>query len=258
MQSPPSEWRTATDASRETGSQGLSPSARRINAIARELGATRYLEIGVSRGRTFLAVNMPKKTAVDPRFRFDAAAIQTDGVRCHEMTSDEWFLEYAAGETFDIIFLDGMHTFEQIFRDFCNSLLLSHANTVWIIDDTVPGDIYSSCRDQKTATDLRRKEIGRFAPDKNLGAWTGDVYKLTFAIHDFFPLLSYRTILRPGKPQMIVWRRRRSGFAPLFNNLATISQLTYFDFQQNLDLLQGDAEEDVLQLLFASLASTAA
>jgi hypothetical protein len=249
---------TNADGPRETSSPGLPTSARRINAVARELGATRYLEIGVSKGKTFLAVNMPKKTAVDPRFRFDAAAIQTDEVHCHEMTSDEWFLKYADGETFDIIFLDGLHTFEQTFRDFCNSLLLSHANTVWIIDDTMPGDIYSSCRNQKMAIDVRRKDIGRVAPDKTPGAWSGDVYKLVFAIHDFFSLLSYRTILHPGKPQTIVWRRRRSGFVPLLNDLAAISQLTYFDFQQNLDLFQGGAEEDVLKLLFDSLASTPA
>lgn len=237
--------------------QSGSHSARRINTLARGLGGTRYLEIGVNRGKTFLAVDMPSKTAVDPRFQFDRFSEQTDSVQFHELTSDEWFLNCSRGNRFDIIFLDGLHTFEQTFRDFCNSLLLSHDNTVWVIDDTVPRDIYSSCPNQKLAGRVRRKDIGAAVSNKKPGGWNGDVFKLVFAIHDFFPILSYRTILAPGKPQTIVWRRPQSRFVPLFNNLEAISRLNYFDFQDNLHVLNGGTEEEVLQAALADLCADA-
>ena len=60
----------------------------------------------------------------------------------HEVASDAYFAPAARG--FDIVFLDGLHVFAQTFRDFCNTLLVTHERSLILIDDTVPDDIYSS------------------------------------------------------------------------------------------------------------------
>lgn len=226
-------------------------SARRVNALAERLGAKNYLEIGVQRGKTFFAVDIPNKVAVDPNFRFDVEAHKSPGVSFHSMTSDNWFLRgHADKQIFDIIFLDGLHTFEQTFRDFCNSLAVSHEKTVWVIDDTCPTDVYSACPDQRVAVGTRKKDF-----NIESGVWHGDVYKIVFAIHDFFPMFSYRTIESADNSQTIVWRQPRRPFSPVFNNLEKISRLTYFDFQAHSSVLQRAPEDVTLDDAVAGVTS---
>ncbi|HET7247078.1 MAG TPA: class I SAM-dependent methyltransferase [Streptosporangiaceae bacterium] len=43
-----------------------------------------------------------------------------------EMTSDEFFAGLPTGKTYDLIFIDGLHTFEQAYRDLCNAIVHSH------------------------------------------------------------------------------------------------------------------------------------
>lgn len=231
----------------------IKPAARRINSLARAANAKSYLEIGVSRGATFFAVEIPRRVGVDPAFRFDARAKATGDTRLFEMTSDDWFVAHSRGETFDVIFLDGLHTFEQTFRDFCNSLAVAHDRTVWVIDDTVPSDIYSAWPDQKEAATVRRESFARLSDNVTIngklkGGWHGDVFKVVFAIHDFFPTLSYCTIMTGGNPQTLVWRTPRTAFAPLFNSLEAISRLTFFDFRRRFDeAMQAVDEEEGLR-----------
>ncbi|NEP71306.1 MAG: class I SAM-dependent methyltransferase [Okeania sp. SIO2G4] len=48
-----------------------------------------------------------------------------------EVSSDEFFRSYAKEfESFDLIYLDGLHTFEQTFRDFCAFLAVAHSKTI--------------------------------------------------------------------------------------------------------------------------------
>lgn len=46
-------------------------SPRRLNHLIAARGYRHYLEIGVLRGVTFHAVQVPERIAVDPDFRFD-------------------------------------------------------------------------------------------------------------------------------------------------------------------------------------------
>jgi len=50
---------------------GDSGSVRRLNWIARAIGAKTYLEVGVLNGKTFRGVRVKTRHAVDPNFRFD-------------------------------------------------------------------------------------------------------------------------------------------------------------------------------------------
>jgi hypothetical protein len=49
----------------------MNNSARRTNKLAMQLGARRYLEIGVFAGATFRDIDIAERTGVDPTFRFD-------------------------------------------------------------------------------------------------------------------------------------------------------------------------------------------
>lgn len=86
-------------------------SSRRINALIQQLGYNNYLEIGVSKGATFLSVLAERKVAVDPHFMFDYLSHQSSTTKFFQMTSDEYFARHAEHECFDLFFLDGLHTF---------------------------------------------------------------------------------------------------------------------------------------------------
>jgi len=96
-----------------------------LNAVASELclgwiradGTVmgRYLEIGVSDGSCMSRVNVSEKWGVDPEPR-------TEGVKAASIfvarTSDAFFAEQRAhGHKFNLIFIDGDHTAEQVYRD---------------------------------------------------------------------------------------------------------------------------------------------
>jgi hypothetical protein len=223
-------------------------SSKRINAFAERLDLKRYLEIGVSQGRTFLNVNIPERDGVDPKFLFDYTDLQTPDVRFQEMTSDQFFTEQAHG-TYDLIFIDGLHTFQQTFRDFCASLSFAHPKTLWIIDDTMPTDIFSAHPDVNTAIGTRRLH------GKDTHDWHGDVYRIVPAIHDFFPQFSYVTATSGRNPQTLLWMEPRAGFAPRFNQLEKIERLDYFEFLELRDLFNTEDDDDaVIERVLAGIA----
>src|ERR1700722_10471821 len=91
-------------------------SVRRINRIAKHIAARSYLEVGVARGLTFNQLAFERKVAVDPAFRFDVADYKKEGVEFCQETSDRFFSRQDVLRKFDLIFLDGLHTFQQTFR----------------------------------------------------------------------------------------------------------------------------------------------
>lgn len=222
-------------------------SSRRINAIAAAVGAKNYLEIGVADGETFFAVSVRNKTGVDPSFRFNTKLKESENSHFWCMSSDEYFLSGASGNKFDIVFLDGLHVFSQTFRDFCNTLLVTNENSLIVIDDTIPSDVFSSAPDMDLALSTRIREGGTGAH------WHGDIYKMIYAVHDFFPGLSYLTVSTQGNPQTFVWREPRSYFLPRFNSLETISRMTWFDFQENMDLANLVSEEYAIPRIISKL-----
>jgi hypothetical protein len=215
-------------------------SVRRIHAIRALTGAARYLEVGVYGGGTFLHVQLPSKDAVDPAFQFDTKGFASEQVRFFQMPSDEFFASRHAKPQYDVIFLDGLHTFEQTFRDFLATLPLSHDRTVWLIDDTLPSDAYSALPDQAHSYRERQKAGIPGNP------WHGDVYKVICAIHDFCPNLDFATIVDHGNPQTLVWRQPREAFKPVFRNLEDISRLSYFDIEKNESAMRFSTEEQAM------------
>lgn len=204
------------------------PHVVRRPAVVRKLlalyDAPRYLEIGVCTGATFDKVEAPRRVAVDPEFRFDHEQAQGDhpGTEYHQTTSDDYFGTIVGeDESFDVIFLDGLHTFEQTLRDLTNALHHLQPRGVIVIDDVTPPTYLASLRDRDNF----------FAVREWLGLtdqrWMGDVFKLVHFIETFHQGLSYRTISN-NHGQAVVWRERRPSIPD--RTVGDIDALTFEQF----------------------------
>jgi hypothetical protein len=232
-------------------SQATAPnhSARRIDRLAAGLGARTYLEIGVARGVTFRDVRIAERTGVDPGFKVAAHRLAGPGIDLVETTSDAFFAGTTPERVWDIVFIDGLHEFEQTYRDLCNVLLHSHPRTAILVDDTWPSDVYSSVREQERALAVRRSQIG---DERRI--WHGDVFKVVFAIHEFHTGLDYVTITQGGNPQTLVWRASDTR-EPLGWTFEQISRLTYFDLLDHQEVLRPSGEDEAIERCLASIGA---
>lgn len=203
----------------------------------------RYLEIGVCTGRTFHKVEAARKVAVDPEFRFDHHAAQREHPRSHyhPVTSDEYFGSIIADdELFDVIFLDGLHTFEQTLRDLNNALSHLQPRGVVLIDDVTPPTYLASIPNRQNFFEVRTW-LG--LTDQR---WMGDVYKLLYFIDSFCQQLTFRTIAN-NHGQAVVWRQRRPAVKE--RTMGAIAELDFAGFvlsQQALHLARfGEIEQEL-------------
>ena len=111
-----------------------------INALIQKNNYTTYLEIGVQRKVNWGDVAIDCKHGVDP----DPAAGAT-----YTMTSDDFFdkkdqlLPGSKPFKYDIIFVDGLHEFKQVYRDILNSLdCLSDGGTIVVHDCSPQSEAY--------------------------------------------------------------------------------------------------------------------
>ena len=90
-----------------------------------------YLEIGVAIGATYKYVDVPGlKHGVDPDiFSLDAT---------HTMTSDEFFPQCT--NTYDLIFVEGLHRGEQAYKDVLAAMEILNENGTIAVHDCSPPD----------------------------------------------------------------------------------------------------------------------
>lgn len=106
-----------------------------------------YLEIGVATGKSLaLARSGTVVTGVDPASA-EQAALQYHSPenvpRLYKMTSDEYFAtqDFCAETTaacLDLAFIDGLHHFDQVLKDFANLERYAGPNTLICIHDCLP------------------------------------------------------------------------------------------------------------------------
>jgi hypothetical protein len=150
-----------------------------LQAIADRARAGSYLELGVEHGDTFFPLRIPHKVGLDPHFtftwkfraywtlRYPANAT----ARLYRMTSDAFFARPPARDRFDLIFIDGLHTAEQSFRDVQNSLELLAPQGVIVMHDCSPPNQAAAHPASSYAHAVSLRLPGW------TGAWTGDVWK---------------------------------------------------------------------------------
>lgn len=140
-----------------------------------------YFEIGTSRGRSLKLIDCAS-VCVDPSFRVEQDVIgKKPSLMAFQMTSDDFFERYRLSDllpepgTVDMAFLDGMHHFEFLLRDFMNTEKYCDRSSVVMLHDCLPLHPLSALRrgtKRAIATDSRR-------PVALEGSgWTGDVWKV--------------------------------------------------------------------------------
>jgi len=126
-----------------------------INYFLRARNSETYLEIGVGSGRCMERVQSGRKTGVDPSPRRVLAEWEM-----HQMTSDAFFATNTS--KFDLIFIDGLHTSDQVIKDIFNALAALAKNGVIAVHDCNPMTEEAQVRDRGVASK---------------GEWSGDVWK---------------------------------------------------------------------------------
>lgn len=199
-------------------------SHERLNAVMERLPRSRYLEIGVARGATFFHVNAEHKVAVDPRFRFEPRERADQRHEIYQPISSDDFFSQAFGSTepFDLIFLDGLHTYGQTLRDFLSSMALAHRHTIWLIDDTVPTSAIAADPDLQRVREVR-DQLGQ-ADDQT---WMGDVFKVVAFIDSFMP--QYTCLTTEGHGQTFVLPTPKPKAPARFSTPDAIDRLNYLD-----------------------------
>lgn len=99
-----------------------------INHLIKTYGYKTYLEIGTQFGQCFEEIEIEHKVCIDPNKVYEKLT--------HEMTSDQFFEQNK--ETFDIIFVDGLHTEEQTTIDIHNSLKVLNEGGTIVVHDCLP------------------------------------------------------------------------------------------------------------------------
>jgi len=114
----------------------------------------KYLEIGTYHNETFNTIPLPirNKFGVDP--------VSGGNIR---LTSDDFFNENKI--KFDVIFIDGLHTYEQCQKDVLNSLSALNKNGIILIHDLLPKNKFHS-------------QIPRVQD-----VWTGDIWKVAVELN---------------------------------------------------------------------------
>jgi len=101
-----------------------------INLLIEKYDLKSYLEIGVFKGDNFNRIRCDLKHSVDPNFP-----------ATFEMTSDEFFMincPQVEMMYYDLIFIDGLHTEEQTYKDLANALFLLAAGGIIVVHDCNP------------------------------------------------------------------------------------------------------------------------
>jgi len=129
-----------------------------LNALIEKHGLKSYLEIGVQNpANNFDRIKAEFKEGVDTD--------HCNSLLVYQMTSDMYF--NATYKTFDLIFIDGDHTAEQVKRDFENSLRCLSDNGFIVIHDVLP-----------------ENEEGTLIP-RVTKKWWGDVYKFAMKMNEY-------------------------------------------------------------------------
>ena len=98
-----------------------------IKRIIKENGYTSYLEIGLGNGSNFKEIDIETKIGIDPAVSGkDIGTIESDT-----------FFEHCQ-DTFDLIFIDGLHHADQVERDIINSWNVLNKGGQWT------GDVWRS------------------------------------------------------------------------------------------------------------------
>ena len=156
-----------------------------------------YLEIGCDQDQLFSKVRIKNKTGVDP--------VSGGNIR---KTSDEFFRENK--NKFDIIFIDGLHTYNQVKKDILNSINCLKDEGIVLVHDCMPDS-------------LSKQAVPRYRM-----SWNGDVWKAIVDLIQNEYLEIYTCKIDQGIG--VIKKKRNSSILKLEKN---IKDLKFKDYYKN-------------------------
>ncbi len=222
-----------------------------VQAIIDKIDAKRYLEIGVHNGGCFLTIKARRKFGVDPHFQIPKVhkrqAFRRDYRNLFnqyiEKTSDEFFSvdKTIVHKKFDVVFIDGLHTYGQTLRDVENSLEALNPGGAIVMHDCLPPHEAASL----AAPSL--EEAHRINPPGWNGEWCGDVWKTILYLRCFRKDVS-ACVFDCDKGIGVVVKRKNSSDFTLSKE--KIDELTYSELLKNKETFIGlRSEETFAQFL---------
>ena len=160
-----------------------------------------YLEIGCDKNILFNSVKIKKKIGIDP--------VSGGNIR---MSSDNFFKNNQ--DKFDLIFIDGLHQYEQVKRDVYNSLKFLNDNGVILLHDCMPSSFM------------------RQAPKRSSNIWNGDVWKNIVEFRNLDQIDTY-TIYADYGIGLILKRKNRN---KLLLKIESFDKLKFQDYYKNYKL----------------------
>ncbi|MGN7124968.1 class I SAM-dependent methyltransferase [Methylorubrum thiocyanatum] len=159
-----------------------------------------YFEIGTRDGRSLDLAKCPS-IAIDPNFILTVSATsQRSETFFFQKTSDDFFNEHDPktifGRPIDFAFLDGLHLYEFLLRDFINTEKHCKKNSIIAMHDVLPLDAQMAER-----------------PDTG-GWWTGDVWKVVLILKKYRPDINIYCFDAPQTGLLVV-----TGLNPLSKDL---------------------------------------
>jgi hypothetical protein len=139
--------------------------------LHRRLAPEVYLEIGVQYGVS-LQLSHSRTIGIDPAMRLSATMDDKPWLKLYQTTSDAFFQDHMdwstlEGKRLGLAFIDGLHLFEQVLRDFIHVERWSSPDTVIAVHDVLPPDLASTSR------------------TPHGGVWVGDVWKLVVCLAEY-------------------------------------------------------------------------
>ena len=173
-----------------------------INKIIIKRNYTSYLEIGCFKDETFNQINIKKKIGVDP--------VSGGNLR---MTSDQFFIDNK--EKFDLIFIDGLHVYEQVIKDIFNSIKVLKENGIILVHDCLPRKLWYQ------------------TPTRMSETWNGDVWKAIVECRTLENIDTYTCLADEGIGVIKVQKNNN-----LLNiNLSNFKNLKYKEYYTNRESL---------------------
>lgn len=178
-----------------------------VNLLAARFADPAYLEIGCDENQLFHSVPARRKVGVDPR--------RGGTVRA---TSDEFFRTNT--ETFDLVFIDGLHTREQVRRDLAGAIRCLNPGGWILLHDMLPRDW----------VELHVPVVARHD-------WTGEVWKVGFELART-PGVDFRILKLDYGVGVLRLREGFSGLADLGAELADKQFAYYYEHLDQLPIVE--------------------
>ena len=195
--------------------QGKKNRVEIVKNILKKKNYKSYLEIGTFKDDLFKRVECENKLGVDP--------VSGGNIR---KTSDKFFEENS--QTFDLIFIDGLHHYHQVKKDIENSLSVLNDNGIILIHDCMPRNYYYQA--------VPRSQLN----------WNGDTWKAFLEIRTNEKYDTYCCYADEGIG-VILKRPNRNKLDLKKRNFARLNFNTYAEnYKEFLNLIE---YEDLLEII---------